>query len=236
MGRIMGRARPVCARRRSSTRAEHSSTSLDRTESRALIEALASDDPCVRHLAGTLIGRSGDRSFVPGLTEKLRSASPTERAGAVRALGLLGERSAVDAIVRTLRDATPAVRANAAWALGRIGDRRAARTSRRWFATTCRKCEERPSSRSDISRPPTTSRAAAGVARRRHPEVRRVAAWALGELGSRVAAEGLSAAMRNDKTSSVREMAAWALGEIHARDFADALISVMRGDQERVGA
>ena len=41
------------------------STALDHAESQALLDALGSDDPCVRHLAGTLIGRSRDRAFVP---------------------------------------------------------------------------------------------------------------------------------------------------------------------------
>jgi HEAT repeat protein len=210
------------------------STSLDRTESRALVDALASDDPCVRHLAGTLIGRSGDRSLVPELTEKLRSSSSSERAGAVRALGLLGDRSAVDAIVRTLRDATPA----GAGELG-VGARPVGRpasrvlTSRHWFATHCRKCAARPVvALGHIKAADNTETLLRVLRDDASPEVRRVAAWALGELGSRVAAEGLSAAMRNDKTASVREMAAWALGEIHARDFADALIAVMRADQD----
>src|SRR6185436_19532090 len=63
-------------------------TSIDRAESRALVDALGSDDACVRHLAGTLIGRSGDRTFVPELIETLRGESPNERAAALRALGL----------------------------------------------------------------------------------------------------------------------------------------------------
>src|SRR3954466_14751297 len=37
---------------------------LDDAQGKALLDALASDDACVRHLAGTLIGRSRDRSFV----------------------------------------------------------------------------------------------------------------------------------------------------------------------------
>jgi len=94
-------------------------------EGRALLDALTSDDACVRYLAGTLIGRSGDKSFVPELSGKLESQSAVERAGAARVLGLLGDRLAVDPLMHALRDATPAVRANAAWALGRIGERRA---------------------------------------------------------------------------------------------------------------
>src|SRR3954462_13815426 len=35
---------------------------LDDAQGKALLDALASDDACVRHLAGTLIGRSRDKS------------------------------------------------------------------------------------------------------------------------------------------------------------------------------
>src|ERR1700754_4735228 len=35
---------------------------LDRAEVQALLDALGSDDACVRHMAGTLIGRSDDRT------------------------------------------------------------------------------------------------------------------------------------------------------------------------------
>src|SRR3954464_484725 len=50
--------------------------SLDRAETQALLDALGSDDNCVRHMAGTLIGRSGDRAFVPELTQRLQAQAP----------------------------------------------------------------------------------------------------------------------------------------------------------------
>jgi HEAT repeat protein len=43
--------------------------------------------------------------------------------------------------------------------------------------------------------------------------VRKQAAWALGELADRRAAEALSAALK-DKSPEVRKQAAWALGEL----------------------
>ena len=68
-------------------------------EAHALLDALGSDDECVRHLAGTLIGRSGDHAFVPDLLEHLKSQSAASRAGAARVLGLLNDRGAVERTV-----------------------------------------------------------------------------------------------------------------------------------------
>src|SRR5262245_51832113 len=96
---------------------------LERGEFQALLDALGSEDNCVRHMAGTLIGRSEDRAFVAPLTAKIGSQVAYERAGAIRALGLLGDKTTVNSIARALNDASTAVRANAAWALGRIGDK-----------------------------------------------------------------------------------------------------------------
>src|SRR3954468_12491097 len=99
------------------------SVEINDDQGRALLDGLSSDDDCVRHLAGTLIGRSGDRSFLPPLVTRLGASAPADRAGAARVLGLLADRRAVDPLVAKLRDDNASVRANSAWALGRIGDR-----------------------------------------------------------------------------------------------------------------
>src|SRR5438034_8441234 len=39
-------------------------TRLNSEDQRALLDALSADDPCVRHLAATIIGRSEDKAFV----------------------------------------------------------------------------------------------------------------------------------------------------------------------------
>lgn len=64
------------------------SIEIDDDQGRALLDGLSSDDACVRHLAGTLIGRSGDKSFLPPLLTRLDSQSPADRAAAARVLGL----------------------------------------------------------------------------------------------------------------------------------------------------
>src|SRR5437763_1289056 len=51
---------------------------LDRDDQRALLEALGSEDACVRHLSATIIGRSEDKSFVAPLSDRANSAAPGE--------------------------------------------------------------------------------------------------------------------------------------------------------------
>ena len=46
------------------------------------------------------------------------------------------------------------------------------------------------------------------------PEVRKQAAWALGEIESAAALDGLAAAIENETDPEVRRMLIWAIGEI----------------------
>src|SRR3712207_7404803 len=50
-------------------------------------------------------------------------------------------------------------------------------------------------------------------------------------IESRDAIEGLTAALRQDRSHEVREMAAWALGEMDARAAAEALVQALRRDE-----
>ncbi|HEX2717555.1 MAG TPA: M56 family metallopeptidase, partial [Gemmatimonadaceae bacterium] len=66
-------------------------------------------------------------------------------------------------------------------------------------------------------------------------ELRRVAAWGLGEYGeTQVGTEALAYALRNDDDAKVREMAAWALGESGADGSvaAEALSAALRNDSD----
>jgi HEAT repeat protein len=205
---------------------------LDDAQGRALLDALGSDDACVRHMAGTLIGRSNDESFIGPLNVKLESASELERAGAARALGLIGDRLGVDGLVRVLHDHAAPVRANAAWALGRIGERSATRDIASLLRDTS--ADVRIAATTALGLLPTTDNVdelLRVLKNDENAEVRRTAAWGLGQIGSRTAAEGLAAALRGDKSATVREMSAWALAEIHARDSVDALVAAMKSDE-----
>ena len=55
------------------------------------------------------------------------------------------------------------------------------------------------------------------------PEVRRTAAWALGEIEDREATPALSRALRTDAVADVRRMSAWAMGEIEDPASVEAL-------------
>jgi len=57
-------------------------------------------------------------------------------------------------------------------------------------------------------------------------------AWALGQMHTREAVEGLTSALRGDDSPEVRETAAWALGEMNVRGSADVLADVLAHDRE----
>src|SRR5437762_4358870 len=153
---------------------------------RALLDALSADDACVRRLSATIIGRSDDRAFVAPLKARTSAASPGERQSAAIALGLLGARDAVETLLRMLRDPSPDGRADAAWALGRIGDRSAGR----YVATPLR--DQYPDVRAasmvglgHLQARDNVDELLRVLREDTSPEVRRVAAWALGQLQSR---------------------------------------------------
>ena len=90
-----------------------------------LLDALASDDDCVREISARLVGQQPDARVAAPLISKLSSGDAPLRAVAAFGLGLAEPQSAVDPLIRTLRDASVDVRANSAWALGRIENGRA---------------------------------------------------------------------------------------------------------------
>lgn len=117
-----------------------------------LKNALAPGDACVRQTAARLLGRSHNLTAVRALTDALKDADPTTRELAALGLGLSGDPAGFDPLVTALRDAEPRVRASSAEALGRLGDHRA------------------------------TTPLVPLLKNDRAPEVRRAAAYALGNL------------------------------------------------------
>jgi HEAT repeat protein len=65
------------------------------------------------------------------------------------------------------------------------------------------------------------------------PDVRRAAAWALGQLEDDTAIDALAAALQHDDSVSVREMSAWALGQFHdaAASALSALATAVQSDR-----
>jgi HEAT repeat protein len=232
-GRWLAPAEAVRSDIRSRMQFNRRNRRLSADESRALLTGIASTDPCERHMSATLIGRFGDSTIAGTLGSRLSAGPPTERQAALIALGLLDASSQLQEIIRALRDETPGVRANAAWALGRINEKTAA-----------------PALLAAVSDRDETVRAAAIVALGHiggvqdsievlirvlrtdtSPEVRRVAAWALGELRNRTATPALVQALSADRSEEVREMSVWALATINARDALDAIVTAMRKDE-----
>lgn len=197
-----------------------------------LMQALSSDDPCVRELSVRLIGRQKNESVAPALIAKLGTGDPAMRSVAALGLGLVQPRSAVEPLIGILRDATPAVRANSAWALGRIDDGRALAPLIPLFR------DDAPLVRGAavvaVGRMDSTSSVPALIRVLQQddaPEVRRVAAWALGQLESREAVDALAAALSRDADARVREMSAWALGNAEGGGT-PALLNALRKDAD----
>src|SRR3954447_25200187 len=91
------------------------------------LDALSSDDACVREVGGRIVGHQDDKRVAAPLIAKLSASNASLRAVAAIGLGLAEPSQAVDPLVSALRDATVDVRANSAWALGRIENGRALR-------------------------------------------------------------------------------------------------------------
>src|SRR5688572_14864028 len=77
-----------------------------------LIDALSSDDACVREMAVRLVGRQPDERVTAPLLARLRSDDASVRSVAAMGLGLVDTDEAVAPLIATLRDESPAVRGN----------------------------------------------------------------------------------------------------------------------------
>ncbi|HYC52791.1 MAG TPA: HEAT repeat domain-containing protein [Gemmatimonadaceae bacterium] len=85
-----------------------------------LIPALRDSDPCVRRVAGGMLGRVAHPSARTALLAALDDAGAGTREVAAIGLGLQEDTAAVQPLVARLRDASADVRRTAAWALGHI--------------------------------------------------------------------------------------------------------------------
>ena len=90
-----------------------------------LKSALGPGDPCVRQTAARLLGRSHNVTAVRALVESLRDADPSTRDLAALGLGISGDPAGFDPLVGALSDTAARVRATSAASLGRLGDQRA---------------------------------------------------------------------------------------------------------------
>ena len=150
-----------------------------------------------------------------------RSPDASMRELAAFGLGLAEAKSAADALIRTLRDATCGVRANAAWALGRMrADARCRRSSALFARQSTTRCATAAVMRGGADgldeRGGGAHRACSSDDQ--SPRVRRVAAWALGNIEGARLRPTLSNALAHDADARVREMSAWALGDMRSAE------------------
>ena len=96
------------------------SDALSTSDIQTLLQALSSDDPCVRELSVRVVTRRKSDTVVSGLVSRLSAESAPLREVASLGLGLAHSATSIDPLIRTLKDGVPAVRANSAWALGRL--------------------------------------------------------------------------------------------------------------------
>lgn len=180
----------------------------------ALMEGLASGDPCTRSVAARLLGFLDDPATTERIVTRARSASGQERLAAIAALGHVGSPEASDALEEMLGTGASAVRLAAAWALGET---------------------ERPESVAALvaalgeADPQLRENAAWALGRIESPAaigpltralqdatvgVRLNAAWALGAIEDPSAIPALASLLTGDQEVEVRHAAAWALGRI----------------------
>ena len=168
-----------------------------------LLDALASDDACVREMSVRLVGHQEETRVAAPLISKLSSPDASLRTVAALGLGLVEPQRAVDPLIGTLRDATAEVRANSAWALGRIENGRALAPLTGMFRDGSPLVRE--AAVAAVGRFESTSAIAALLRVLQEDQVasvRRVAAWALGHLESRESAQALADGAREGERSA----------------------------------
>ncbi len=194
------------------------------SEQTLLLDNMNTPDLCVRELAVRLLttrgGRDASSTATSQIVAKTEAQDSSVREVAAFGLGMLAHPSATNALLRLLRDPATGVRANAAWALGRVDDGRALsgllavvddhHADVRWAAV-------QSLGQLDSSRAlPAVLRA---LQQDTSASVRRVAAWAIAQLGGGATAVAtLGSVLAKDTNATVREMCAWALGELEAEE------------------
>jgi len=210
------------------------SQQLSASDIQLLFAGLAAEDPCVRELSVRLLGTQKAETVGGDLVTRLGSGDAGLRSVAALGLGLVEAQNAVDPLIRALRDAAVDVRANSAWALGRIENGRALQPLVGIFGDNDEKVRLAAVAAVGHMDDSTSSIPALIRVLRQDasPNVRRVAAWALGNLEARDGVSALIDALARDSDARVREMSAWALGNIEDRRAVPALGTALRGDSE----
>ncbi len=186
-----------------------------------LVKAAQSKDPLQRWGAVAALGETGDPKAVPILLQALKDDDENVRAVACASLGKLRYEEAAPQLVRALADKSERVQAHAEWALENIGKKAipAIMDEAKNMATKLRAFRLLGRLKANLAVPLLIE----GL-KDRKPEIRSMAAWALGEIGDRRAISALEASL-DDKAVEVRREAATALGKLGAKEILKAHFS-----------
>jgi vesicle coat complex subunit len=144
--------------------------------------ALGDPDPCVRRFVAPLLGRTQQDAAVEALVAALRDANPLTREAAAVGLRFADKPRTIDPLTRALEDQESLVRAAAAWALGEIEDPRAIPALERALKDGEAVVRINAAWALGEIEDPTAIPALTALLRDdRDPEVRKMAAWALGK-------------------------------------------------------
>ena len=145
--------------------------------------ALGDPDPCVRRFVAPLLGRTQQNAAVETLVAALRDENPVTREAAAVGLRFAEKPATIDPLTRALEDQESSVRAAAAWALGEIEDARAIPALERTLKDPEAIVRINAAwALGEIEDPAAIPALTALLRDDRDPEVRRMAAWALGNI------------------------------------------------------
>lgn len=145
--------------------------------------ALGDPDPCVRRFVAPLLGRTQHDAAVETLVTALRDGSAITREAAAVGLRFAEKPSTLDPLMRTLEDAESSVRAAAAWAIGELEDPRSIPALERALKDAESIVRVNAAwALGEIEDPAAIPALTAALREDRDPEVRKMVAWALGNI------------------------------------------------------
>lgn len=205
---------------------------IGKPATRLLIEAAQSKDSLQRWGAVAALGETGEPRALPVLLRALKDEDENVRAVAAASLGKLRYARAAPQLVQALADKSERVQAHAEWALENIGERAIPAILEGAKRTATRLRAFRLLGR--LKAREAVSTLIEGL-KDRKPEIRSVAAWALGEIGDKAAIPALQKLL-GDKEPEVRREAVVALGKLGAKDVLQAHLTEEKNPIVRTAA
>ncbi|MGQ9728627.1 MAG: HEAT repeat domain-containing protein [Candidatus Fervidibacter sp.] len=205
---------------------------IGKPATRLLVEAAKSKDPLQRWGAVAALGETGDPKAVPILLKALRDEDENVRAVAAASLGKLRYTRAAPQLVNALADKSKRVQAHAEWALENIGERAIPAIMEGAKRTAIRLRAFRLLGR--LKAREAVPLLIAGL-KNPKPEVRTIAAWALGEIGDQRAVSALQRLL-GDKDAEVRREAVVALGKLGAKEILRSHLTIEKSTIVRAAA